>query len=544
MEVSTNVPSQLLLFAEPLLREGLVRLLERSAGDFKVVTAADQLEGAPKLVIWQAGANQHLENLGEELEALRLRWKPAPLLLLLASGHGHPTNNLLQLPVQGLLEAPETTTLLEALTTLLQGGRVVSLADGPLPECLPIPAGVGLGHRLLLGGLQQIDADLLACQRLLNPPPTGLVSLLVLQGRLRELASARQLLIVLWGPISSLVSAYPAALAPIPSRPTLGTQLTLAQPNASGIWQTLRSRLEAGVRTELANGSGQLLAIEGLTPQRRRDLLLALIEQCALLRERLLAENLHGQELQERWNGLQLELRQQALQTTVSPYVQLPYGGGMQSVAETLISSTELAGADPELPAPLAMLGALVHGNPLLTEGQLVAIDEPRAVLFLEQLLSNWLVRSAELVSAELLSCCSSWPELRRYLLQPNLLATRQLERLRNQLNAQQRWLNWYGRPVALYESRRNLFILQAKAIGTLSLTEPRDGELRQLGWLQQLVTLALESRDALAPQVQGLIKGLGDLLVVLLTQVMGRSIGLVGRGIRQGLARGQNGAN
>jgi hypothetical protein len=58
------------------------------------------------------------------------------------------------------------------------------------------------------------------------------------------------------------------------------------------------------------------------------------------------------------------------------------------------------------------------------------------------------------------------------------------------------------------------------------------------LPWLQQLVTLALEARDALAPQVQSLIRGFGDLVVVVLTQVVGRAIGLVGRGIAQGMGR------
>ena len=71
-----------------------------------------------------------------------------------------------------------------------------------------------------------------------------------------------------------------------------------------------------------------------------------------------------------------------------------------------------------------------------------------------------------------------------------------------------------------------------------LPLTEPRDAELRRLGWPQQLVTLLLEARDALAPQVQALLRRLGDLLVVVLTLVIGRAIGLVGRGILQGMGR------
>jgi hypothetical protein len=184
------------------------------------------------------------------------------------------------------------------------------------------------------------------------------------------------------------------------------------------------------------------------------------------------------------------------------------------------------------------MLGSLVLAQPLLVEGQLLAADEPRALLHLELLVGNWLVRSGELLAADVLACCADWPELRRYLLDPQLLSTRNLERLRNQLNAQQRWQSWWERPVALYESRRQLFALREQGIATIQLTEPRDRELRQLSWSQQLVTLALESRDALAPQVQAMARGLGDLLVVVLTQVVGRAIGLVGRGILQGMGR------
>jgi hypothetical protein len=37
---------------------------------------------------------------------------------------------------------------------------------------------------------------------------------------------------------------------------------------------------------------------------------------------------------------------------------------------------------------------------------------------------------------------------------------------------------------------------------------------------------------------VQALLRRFGDLVVVLLTQVVGRAIGLVGRGIMQGMGR------
>jgi hypothetical protein len=222
------------------------------------------------------------------------------------------------------------------------------------------------------------------------------------------------------------------------------------------------------------------------------------------------------------------------------PYVQLPQQGALLPVADTLTSQGSFEFDDPELPPSQPMLAALLSAQPLLVDGRLLATDEPQALLYLESLVSNWVIRSAERISADVLASCGDWPELRRYLLVKELIATRSLERLRNQLNAQQRWSEWFEKPIQLYESQRRLYRLeQGGTICPLLLTEPRDEELRQLGWLQQSVTLALEARDALAPQLRTLLQRVGDLIVVVLTQVIGRAIGLVGRGILQGLGRG-----
>ncbi|MCP9880991.1 DUF3685 domain-containing protein [Cyanobium sp. Alchichica 3B3-8F6] len=537
--------AQLLLFAEPLLRDGLNRLLTAQPGLYHVAETPDQLKGLPALVIWQASSQDMRGGLAQEVLRLQERWQPAPLLLLLPAGHGLQSEALLQLPAAGLLESPSPQELLEAIPTLVAGGRVLAVADDtPTPTPTATPA-LGLGQWLLISGLQQIDADIQAIGRLLTPPPTNLVQLLVLQGRLRELSAARQLLLLLWGPVSVAWGPLASSLSPTlaaANAPGGGPEpvlaITLQQRSADGIWHAIRQRLEAGTDAGLSNQTGQLLAIEGLSGERRRDLLRALLSQVDSLRQRLLSDPAPQQALQERWQQWQPELRQQALRSLVNPYVQLPHEGNLQPVAETLIRCSNLAAGDPELPDAQPMLAALVRAQPLLVQGRLLAADEPQAVLHLELLLANWLVRSAELVSAELLASCAHWPELRRYLLQPDLLATRNLERLRNQLNAQQRWSSWVERPISLYESRRRLYCLRDGAIRYQELTEPRDAELRQLGWLQQLVTLALETRDALAPQVQSLVRGLGDLVVVVLTRVLGRAIGLVGRGIAQGMGR------
>lgn len=561
----------LLLFAEPLQQAGLRSWLEAGDSAWRVVSDPQALDGAPKLVLWSLSGRPEPAALEAELRLLQERWQPAPVLVVLPRGHGYPSSFLLRLAAAGLLEDPQAAGLNEAVRVLLQGGRVVELADprasSEEPPAFTGPV-LGLGGWLLVSGLQQIDAELGLCNRLLKAAPAHPLTQLLLEGRRRELLCARRLLLWLWGPLQmasmETVAVPGASLADggsggsgagaadeLPLAGSGALAITLRQRSADGLWQALRQRLEQQASQGPGNRSGQLLALDGLAPERRRDLLLALLEQFEQLRGRLLRSlaeppaaggatpALASERLQQDWRALQPDLRRAALRQLAGTYVQLPREGVLTPVAERLLADSDLGEAEPELPDPETMLTALVQATPLLVEGRLLPPDEPQALLYLELLLANWLIRNAERISAEVLAACAEWPELRRYLLRPDLLSTRNLERLRNQLNAQQRWSSWVVRPIEIYESRRPLFQLQAGAIACIDLREPRDRELRQLGPLQQLVTLTLETRDAIAPQLHALVRGLGDLLVVLLTQVVGRAIGLVGRGILQGMGRG-----
>jgi hypothetical protein len=527
----------LLILAEPLLREGLQRIL---ANTYTVVEPGGEGAESPQpsgvqLLVWSVGSTMPAATLERELQQLQERWQPAPLLLLLPGETRYPSDWLLQLPVEGLLQQAQPEEIPGAVATLLEGGRVLELRPLATADDTDAPQPQGLGVWLLRSGLEQIEREQRRCQGWLQRSQ-GVLSQLMLRGRLRELAMARRLLLWLWGPISLAFADQPAPLDGAPAPP--GTAITVRERSAIGVWQAIRGRLEAAIEAGLDNRSGQLLALEGLNAHHRRDLLLALIGQLDLLLLRLRHDHLRGEALEQRWQQLQPELRRLSLRAMAGEYVQLPQQGGLLKVAESLSAASQLDGIDPELPAALPMLGCLVQAQPLLVEGRLLPPDEPKALLQLEALISNWLIRNGELIAADVLACCSEWPELRRYLLRADLLPTRNLERLRNQLNAQQRWSSLFERPVQLYESQRLLYRLEAGAIAPLLLTEPRDAELRQLGWGQQLVTLSLEARDALAPQLQAALRRLGDLVVVVLTQVIGRAIGLVGRGVLQGLGR------
>ena len=542
--------AEILLLAPDLLGESLALQLTSEVPSWSIALRSDDLNRHPKLVIWSLDAAESIALLHQELIRLQEHWQPAPVLLLLPASVPIPSVDLLSLDSPGLLQAPDLNTLREAIETLLQGGRVVRLAQANPSTPPPQPA-MGLGQWLLTSGLQQITNDLQVIDALLVPPPENLLLRLMLEGRQRELQSARSLLLLLWGPLQIGL----ADVQPLGQRQTTvaqagdltidgdGMTITVRERNAIAVWSSIQERLSQAVDAGLSNGTGSLLAIEGLQPERRRDLLLSLLKQLDQVMARLRAPSVSSDSsktlpIDAQWDSLQPELRRQAIQAMAGSYVHLPRGDRMQPVAQHLINASDLSQNDDDLPDPRRMLEPLLRDQPVLVNGQLLPADHPKALLQLETLVSNWLVRSAELISAELLGLCGDWPELRRYLLDERLLPTRDLERLRNQLNNQSRWQLWVKRPVQLYESQRLLYQLRGGSIAPLLLIEPRDEELRRLGWWQQQVALLLEARDAIAPQVQALVQRIGDLMVVVLTQVIGRAIGLVGRGIAQGMGR------
>ena len=89
-----------------------------------------------------------------------------------------------------------------------------------------------------------------------------------------------------------------------------------------------------------------------------------------------------------------------------------------------------------------------------------------------------------------------------------------------------------------MYESKRVYFTVKNNQIEKIIILEPRDEELKKLDWPQRQIAFIVELKDALAPQVKAIIQYLGDLIVLILTKVVGRSLGLIGKGIAQGMGK------
>ena len=520
---------RLLLIGSGWGAESLSRQLSEQANPWQVTASNGRqpnTTAGADLLLWLLQEAIEPKALEHELALWRQHWPQTPLLLVLPAQHRYQRQWLLERSVEGLLDQPAADAIAEALEVLAAGGRVIELQ--PEATSHHKRRGQGLGHRLLSSGVDQIERELEQINAVLQLAPIHPLQRFVLEGRRRELRMAREVLHVLWGQ-----EPIPQAQASAPAEPL---QIVLANRKGLTVLHTVEERLAQAVASLDEAQASPLLALEALLPERRRQLFEALLLEFRLLVERLQDDPKLASSL---WSGQQPLLRERALQQLVGAYTQLPREGALVHLGDALVSSSDLQQEDPELADLLPSLLALIEGRPLLIDGGLQAPDEPAALLHLQRLVSNWLIRNGELISRELLNNCSGWPELRRAVLLPDLLATRQLDQLRNRINSAERWHTLVERPLAIYESRRLLFDIQAGRVEPTMVCDLRDAELRQLSWWQQAFTLLLEARDALAPQVELLINRVGGLMVLLLTRVVGRAIGLVGRGVMQGLGQG-----
>ena len=162
--------------------------------------------------------------------------------------------------------------------------------------------------------------------------------------------------------------------------------------------------------------------------------------------------------------------------------------------------------------------------------------DTPEAIARIEFLLHNLILHVANAVIQVILNNFYDLEILKYKLYKPEFRSDRELARFRNQLSWRYRQENYFTHPQNIFESRHRLFVLNGGVIRTTYIYAPRKDELEQLTGIPWLSTMVIEVRDAIAPLVRTLIALGGSGVVFVLTQVVGKGLGLVGKGIIQGI--------
>ncbi|MDF5716578.1 MAG: DUF3685 domain-containing protein, partial [Rhizonema sp. NSF051] len=219
-------------------------------------------------------------------------------------------------------------------------------------------------------------------------------------------------------------------------------------------------------------------------------------------------------------------------------FFRVKVGERQLEVVTLLLQETEVVQRDilNKIPLVNELLSYLLFKTDLLVDNKLYQVGSIEAQEQALIILENVLIQVANAVIQPLLNRLADVETIKQNFYDQKLISTREIERFRNNLSWRYRIKNLILEPKAIFESCYQLFVFAPRGIATVSIYAPRSQELAQLSGIPLIITLALELRDAIAPRIQSLLSLFGNGLVFILTQVIGKSIGLIGRGIIQGI--------
>ncbi|MDJ1174936.1 DUF3685 domain-containing protein [Roseofilum capinflatum] len=406
-------------------------------------------------------------------------------------------------------------------------------------------------HRWYLWGIKTISEVETKLKAQLNQPDLSLLERAVIRGRLRELLTARWCIHWLLAPQLETVEfeetrANPAnpnsersanpSLVPSPP-PILDLESSESLIPISPLQQVLENTA-AHLQFQLNNLTHTPLELDILKPQKRQELLQVVLEEWEVLLQDLKISQIQGEQLVAKKIDLLRDLWSASVTEFFGKYSRIRVKGKEVEIVPIVLQDIDRIQTEylEKIPLFMDLLNYLVYESPLMIDNRLYAPGTPEARKRAEMLTQNLIVQLGNSVVNPLLNHFADFVEVKQIFYDEQLITSRKIERFRNDLSWRSRQQQWLGEPKAIFESQYSLFILEGRGIEKVSIYAPRREELDGLKGWSLVVTLVLEGRDAVAPRLQALVGSVGQVLIYILTHVIGRGIGLVARGVLQGI--------
>jgi len=155
---------------------------------------------------------------------------------------------------------------------------------------------------------------------------------------------------------------------------------------------------------------------------------------------------------------------------------------------------------------------------------------------FIEALIDNLIIELGNCITYFNIVTFSSLYSFRQTFYRSKFLSLRNFERYKNNLVWQLNIKNYLQRPSDIYNNRYRIYILRTTGIYDRVIYANRSNQLTALNKLPLLTVTTIEIRDFLVSRLDETIYRLSNGLRFTLTSVLGRVIGLIWRGIIEGL--------
>lgn len=409
-----------------------------------------------------------------------------------------------------------------------------------------------------LSGLEQIESQLAQTAAELRRSRLSWLERQVLIGKMRELKAARWFTQQLWSTrnypdagwvkkkVSVRGSQPPSTGLPVPRPTSLGaaaaamtaagsTNLSLRSGDVQNmVFEAVFEKLQ----TDLENTTPEPLEIDILRLDKKRELLFIILRRFEDLLDDLRQSSVQPGQLREKSPQILRDLWVATIEEFFGRYYTVPLNGVEQELVAVLYQEKEMVEREILMHIPLVpkLLTHWLYQDAMVIDGASYIATTSEALAHSEQLLENLLLRMGNAVMQPLLNRLADVEVIKKGLYSRRIISTRDIERFRNDLSWRYRWNRLVNEPTAIFESQYRLYTLGPRGIMLTPIYAPRRTELDQLSGLPWAMTLLLETRDALSPRVRAVISLVGSTVVYVLTEVVGRGIGLVGRGVLQGI--------
>ncbi|ABM71995.1 conserved hypothetical protein [Prochlorococcus marinus str. MIT 9515] len=528
----------LLIIAPSLIAESLSLKLTSLDNNLNISLNGNTKGLNPDLIIWNILNYQSEELIRLELLRLKERFDESKILVIFSGELINKAKVAPTLNSEGLLLNPSVDKVLESINIIIEGGRVFDLCNNPSVKNNKVKE-LTFNQKLLSSGLKQIDTEINYIFKYVNSDSTPEFYKFILKGRLRELITAKSFLIFLWGNSLELYSEAIYTENKINFENKDNNTIFIKNKNSIEIWDLILKRLSKRYNTtnfdvDFNNSS---IILSGMKKEFISRLICKMLDELDNLIKNI-KENYKEKDYKEDFNSLIEELRLNTISNITESYFRVKKDGESISLNEYIHKEVTCNEIDRESHDSIMFIDPIIKNEPIDYDGKFLPLYETESFIVLENIISNWIIRNCNLLASEVFNICSSWPELRTILINPQLQSTRSFERFRNNINNYNRWHENIYMPIYLYESKREYIDIIDSKFTRYYKNENREKELENLEWFQKQVTLLVEIRDAIAPQLEIAVKYIGNLLVSFLTKVVGKAIGLVGKGILQGLGR------
>ncbi|MFP4133476.1 MAG: DUF3685 domain-containing protein [Halothece sp.] len=545
-----------LLDADTVFLEGLRQVLN-AQDDMEIIAQAltlqqarDQLstlETLPNVFILEINLEEPLTASIEFCQEIKQTYPNLPLFLLTTVTDGKILGSLRRLGIEGY--ARKRTPVEELINALRQVARgelywqqgieSSSLQLSPPASPQPVTPPRWL-TRQREAGLSEIENNLAQVEANLNKDDLSTFDWLFWQGLRRELRVAHWIVKQLL-PVEVVVvneDQTEEETETPPHSEIIPPQLTVFPTSVSEtLFQTTLGKIQLG----LVNKTDNTLEIDLLNPEKKRELLYLVVQQFQELLQQLKFIQLPIENLPERRSRLLRELWQNCLSKWISTYIpETAISQLAPSISDFILREVPFVEQTTlnKIPQVSPLFAYLLYQQPLKIDQVSYRPESPEAQSRAETLFHHLILQIANAVMQVILNQFGEQETVKTTLYQEKYRSSRAIARFRNELSWQYRRFYYVEEPKAIFESRYELLVLRGNRIQSSSIYAPRQAELEELQGLRWSVTIALELRDAIAPRLQAIVGVVGQALVYLLTQVIGRGLGLIGRGILQGIGK------